>query len=81
MQVAVLLFNDFETLDVFGPVEIFGRLQDLYEIKFYSMQGGLVSNSHGVSIQTASLSEIEGPIEVFIIPGGYAENSVSIIST
>ena len=71
MQVAVLLFNDFETLDVFGPVEIFGRLLDLYEVKFYSMQGGLVSNSHGVSIQTASLSEIEGPIEVFIIPGGY----------
>ena len=71
MQVAVLLFNDFETLDVFGPVEIFGRLQNHYGVKFYSMEGGLVSNSHGVSISTEALSEIEGPIEVFIIPGGY----------
>jgi hypothetical protein len=25
MEVAVLLFEDFETLDVFGPVQIFRR--------------------------------------------------------
>ena len=28
MSIAVLLFDDFETLDVFGPVEVFGRLLD-----------------------------------------------------
>jgi putative intracellular protease/amidase len=39
MEIAVLLFEDFETLDVFGPVEVFGRLADLYSIQFYSLDG------------------------------------------
>jgi hypothetical protein len=33
-NIGILLFNNFETLDVFGPVEIFGRLKDLYHIEF-----------------------------------------------
>ena len=71
MQVAVLLFYDFETLDVFGPVEIFGRLTDLYTVKFYSLQGGLVENNHGVSIMTEKLENISQPLDIFLIPGGY----------
>ena len=34
LNVGVLLFEDFETLDVFGPVEILGRLKDLYQNNF-----------------------------------------------
>ena len=34
MKVGVLLFEDFETLDVFGPVEKLGRLRDHYQIGF-----------------------------------------------
>ncbi len=71
MEVAVLLFEDFETLDVFGPVEIFGRLVDLYTVKFYSLTGGLVKNKHGVSIFTEKLETINSNIEVFLIPGGF----------
>lgn len=71
MEVAVLLFTEFETLDVFGPVEILGRLNDNYKVKFYSLSGGEVANSHGVSINTAMLDEIADGIDVFLIPGGY----------
>ena len=71
MQVGVLLFEDFETLDVFGPVEIFGRLKEHYEIRFYSMKGGLVGNSHGVSIHTEALNSIKNSHRIFLIPGGY----------
>ena len=71
MEVAVLLFEDFETLDVFGPVEIFGRLVDLYTVKFYSLNGGQVKNKHGVSILTEKLEMINSNIEVFLIPGGF----------
>lgn len=71
MEVAVLLFEAFETLDVFGPVEIFGRLVDLYTVKFYSLNGGLVKNKHGVSIFTEKLETINRKIEVFLIPGGF----------
>ena len=71
MHIGVLLFEDFETLDVFGPVEIFGRLTEHYEIKFYSQTGGLVANSHGVTIQTEPLINISSSLGIFLIPGGY----------
>ena len=70
MLVAVILFDDFETLDVFGPVEIFGRLSDHYGVEFFSLSGGLISNNHGVSIPTKSLSEITNGTDIFLIPGG-----------
>jgi putative intracellular protease/amidase len=71
MEVAVLLFEDFETLDVFGPVQIFGRPVDLYRIKFYSLNGGQIKNKHGVSILTEKLETVNDKIEVFLIPGGF----------
>ncbi len=76
MNVAVLLFEDFETLDVFGPVEIFGRLKDHYKVHFYSEQGGLVKNYHGVAIQSEKLSEAKVDHEIFLIPGGYGTRRI-----
>ena len=71
MKVAILLFEDFETLDVFGPVEILGRLKDHYQISFYSLSGGVVKNSHGVSIITENLEDIKNGVDIFLIPGGF----------
>jgi len=71
MNAAILLFEDFETLDVFGPVEILGRLKDKYQISFYSFSGGLVINSHGVSILTENIDEIKNGVDIFLIPGGH----------
>jgi putative intracellular protease/amidase len=70
MNIAVLLFDDFETLDVFGPVEVFGRLVDKYTVKFYSLNGGQIKNRHGVSIITERLEDTSNNLEIFIIPGG-----------
>jgi transcriptional regulator GlxA family with amidase domain len=70
MNVGVLLFENFETLDVFGPVEILGRLKDLYSIQFYSLSGGLIGNSHGISISTEKLESEHSNSEIIIIPGG-----------
>lgn len=71
MHVAVLLFEDFETLDVFGPVEIFGILKEHYQVGFYSLSGGLVKNAHGVSVDTGRLYDISHGTGIFLIPGGY----------
>lgn len=71
MNVGVLLFDEFETLDVYGPVEILGRLTDLYSIQFYSLSGGLINNKHGVVVQTKKLEEIKNGTGIFLIPGGY----------
>lgn len=71
MNIAVLLFEDFETLDVFGPVEIFGILKEHYQIDFYSFSGGLIKNSHGVLVQSRNIEEIKNGVDIFLIPGGY----------
>jgi putative intracellular protease/amidase len=71
MKVAVLLFDNFETLDVFGPVEIFGVLTDHYQVSFYSQSGGVIKNAHGASIVTEPLELIENGVDIFLIPGGY----------
>jgi len=71
MIVAVLLFDDFETLDVFGPVEIFGRLKEYYQIQFYSESGGLVKNNHGVAVDSEKIDAITQDVGVFLIPGGW----------
>ena len=70
-KIAILLFNDFETLDVFGPVEIFGRLKEFYKIDFYSMQGGTITSSHNVKVITEKLSDFFDEIDILLIPGGY----------
>ena len=71
MNVSVLLFDDYETLDVFGPVEIFGRLKSEYQLAFYSEQGGLVTNNHGVTILTENMGNISNGTDILLIPGGY----------
>jgi putative intracellular protease/amidase len=83
MNVTVLLFEDFETLDAFGPVEIFGRLKDNYRVSLCSEFGGLVKNSHGVTVATEKLEDIKNRIDIFLIPGGYGTrrevNNVALI--
>jgi putative intracellular protease/amidase len=76
MRITVLLFDDFETLDVFGPVEIFGRLKDLFRIRFASLDGVMIRNYHGVSHPTVPLAELEKDTDIFLIPGGYGTRTL-----
>ncbi len=69
MDFNVILFNNFETLDVFGPVEVIGKLDRLYKIEFYSEKGGLVRSSQNVRIETLPISDIHKS-GVVMIPGG-----------
>jgi len=80
MKVGIFLFDDFETLDVFGPVEILGRINEFYQIDFYSAFGGIVNNSHGVSMDTKKLDSILGGVDIFIIPGGFGTRKIVINS-
>lgn len=71
MNVGVVLFNEFETLDVFGPVEILGRLKDLFTVEYYSFTGGMITNSHGIRILTEPLDTIQHGVDILLIPGGH----------
>lgn len=43
MVVNVFLFDDFEVMDAFGPVEVFGRVPEHFYIRYISLRGGLVT--------------------------------------
>ncbi len=69
MPFNVILFDGFETLDAFGPVEFAGKLSDIYRLGYFSSGGGTVISSHGVSVNTLPFSEIDAG-GVMLIPGG-----------
>jgi putative intracellular protease/amidase len=69
-RVDILLFDEFETLDVFGPVEILGRLPDIFKLNFISSNGGLVESSQNVRVDT-NLYTNENEVEkILLVPGG-----------
>jgi len=68
MNVNCLLFNDFETLDLFGPIEVFGKIDEC-SIRYFSIRGGNIFNKDNVQIITENINEIE-KYDVLLIPGG-----------
>ena len=69
MVVNVFLFDDFEAMDVFGPVQIFGTVPEQFYIRFISLRGGLITGKQGAKIWTEPLNPIEIE-DIFLIPGG-----------
>lgn len=65
----VLLFDDFETLDAFGPVELVGKMQDTYQLGYFSLEGGTVLSSQKLSVNTLPFSQMDTG-GVLLIPGG-----------
>lgn len=72
MNINVILFPNFETLDVFGPVEVLGRLDDV-GIAYYSLNGGIIENSDNIQIVTQAISELQSDKanSVLFVPGGF----------
>ena len=66
---SVVLFDEFETLDVFGPVEVIGTVEDKYDISYYSQDGGIVTSVHNVQCITKPFSEMPKSFVLFV-PGG-----------
>jgi putative intracellular protease/amidase len=66
----ILLFDKFETLDVFGPVEIFGSLPEIFELNFISTNGGIVTSSQNVKVETNSYTNENDIDKILFVPGG-----------
>ena len=68
MDINILLFDNFTTLDAFGPVEILGRIEE-FNLRYFSLNGGIVSGSQGVSVVTEPIKDAnkEG---ILLVPGG-----------
>lgn len=68
MKVTALLFEGFETLDMFGPVEMLGASGE-FEVGFYSLSGGIVRSYQGVPVATEPIAD-DAEVEVLLLPGG-----------
>ncbi len=74
MDINILLFDNFETLDAFGPVEVFGRIEE-YALRYISLNGGTIVSKQGVRILTENINETD-PYGILLIPGGQGTRSL-----
>lgn len=67
--IGIVLFPDFETLDVFGPVQMWGRLPN-HKVVFVAENAGPVRSSQGQD-SVAAYSFADAPqFDIIMVPGG-----------
>ena len=65
-----LVFDNFETLDLYGVIEMFGRLPEHYRIQFTSLSGGVIHNQHNITLTTTAIDNLEYPTDILLVIGG-----------
>ena len=48
MNVNIVLFDDFETMDALGSAQIFGKAPERFHLNYLSVNGGIVNILEGV---------------------------------
>ncbi|MET3650275.1 DJ-1/PfpI family protein [Phyllobacterium ifriqiyense] len=67
--IGIIIFNDFETLDVFGPVQMWGRLPS-HRLIFISPDGRPARSAQGAVIEANHSFENAPQLDVLMVPGG-----------
>jgi len=68
--IGVVLFERFELLDVFGPVEILGHLKNALRIVMVGPAAGLVASAQGQAVVAESGRDDCPPLDGLLVPGG-----------
>jgi transcriptional regulator GlxA family with amidase domain len=69
-SIVVVLFDRFELLDVFGPLELFGALPDRFEILLLGEKAGPVRSAQGpIVLADHSYGDAPRP-DIVLVPGG-----------
>jgi transcriptional regulator GlxA family with amidase domain len=66
----VVLFPDFELLDVFGPVEMFGNLKGLVDVVIVAERAGAVRSAQGPSVIADYAFDDCPCLDLVLVPGG-----------
>ncbi|MDE7319753.1 MAG: DJ-1/PfpI family protein [Lachnospiraceae bacterium] len=69
MEVNILLYDDFDSMDAFGAAEVFGRAPELFYINYLSLTGNIVNSMQGVKVWTEPV-EPNKIHDIVVIPGG-----------
>ncbi len=70
LKVGAVLFEGFELLDVFGPLEMFGLLEPLPEISMLAAEPGSIRSSQGPRCLADVALGDSAPLDVLLVPGG-----------
>jgi transcriptional regulator GlxA family with amidase domain len=69
-RLGVLLYPDFELLDVFGPVEMFGNLTGQVEVEMVAEEKGPITSAQGPEV-VAAFGFADCPhLDLLLVPGG-----------
>jgi len=69
-SLGVVLFNDFELLDVYGPVEMFGNLKDQLDLVMVAEAAGEVRSFQGPKVVADHGFEDCPHLDYLLLPGG-----------
>jgi transcriptional regulator GlxA family with amidase domain len=70
LSLGVVLFPDFEVLDVFGPVEVLGFFKDAFRILMIGPGPGPVTSAQGPRCIADHGRDDAPPLDVLLVPGG-----------
>ena len=70
MRLGSVFYHDFELLDAYGPLEMFGALGDLIELVTIAEQPGTVRSSVGPQTVADYGFDDAPPLDLILIPGG-----------
>jgi transcriptional regulator GlxA family with amidase domain len=67
---AILIFDDFEALDVFGPVELFGMLEDAIAVRTLGTKAEPITCRQGPTVVADFDFEHCPDLDMLLVPGG-----------
>jgi len=69
-RVTVVVFDGFELLDVFGPLELFGVLSDYFEVGLVGRAAGPIRSAQGPFVVAGASYEDARVPDIVLVPGG-----------
>ncbi|MDL9945080.1 DJ-1/PfpI family protein [Gordonia sp. ABSL11-1] len=69
-RVSVVMYEGFELLDVFGPVEILGVLDQHFEVTMVAAEAGLIASSQGTRVEAPEGFASDADVDIVMVPGG-----------
>lgn len=69
-RIGVVLFEGFELLDVFGPLELFGQLSDRFPVELLGPVAGPVASAQGPRVIADQAYADASSCDIVLVPGG-----------
>lgn len=74
-RLGIILFPQFELLDVFGPAEMFGALQGMIDVVLIAEKAGAVASAQGPEVVAKYGFDDCPPLDMLLVPGGMGTRS------